>query len=230
VQSLVQGEDERTDIIKKAQRLAVLRDEGAPSQLTWTEEAEVEEDHRLTACRNAVAEAKNNIQKEYGSLRSAPSDVNKSYASLKRRELNLRRELKRRKLEGIRELWFAEKQVTPEGLQGDRVCSDSTSFQKSLRIPQNTSGAGPQRIRIATCLFGYPDTIEYSAAIYDLVYLCSNCGTSKKSISTTFNMDKKEIPPGKTEHEYRRTTEPPNKENDSEEHGQKLPSYCRWDL
>ena len=76
VQSIVQGEDKQTDIIKKAQPLAVLWDEDAPSQLTQEEEAAVEGDHRLMECRSAVAKAKNNIQREYGSLRSAPSDVN----------------------------------------------------------------------------------------------------------------------------------------------------------
>lgn len=130
VQSLVQGETQRTDLLKQIQRMSNLRDERAPGELSPEEKAKLDEHVELKVCREEVAAAKSKIMEEYGSLRAAPSDIHRGYESLQTTVGGLCKKLECERLHGVRKEWFADMLATPEGLQPENEFSDADSFNE----------------------------------------------------------------------------------------------------
>lgn len=172
VQSLVQDEGQRTDLIKQIQRMSNLRDERAPKELPPEEKVKVEECSELKECKEAAAVSKSKITREYGSLREAPPAVRRDHAALKNKERDLSRKLEHQGLYALRREWFANMLTTPEGLQSEDMCSDLENFDEYIRVPEHEFST--ERRRIATSFFGYPSEIDQPVVINDLVKLCSN--------------------------------------------------------
>lgn len=72
VQSPLQGETQRTNLLKQIQRMSNPRYERAPREFPPEEKAKLDEHVELKVCREEVVAAKLKITEKYGSLRAPP--------------------------------------------------------------------------------------------------------------------------------------------------------------
>lgn len=161
VQSIVQGEPERKDIIIQSQCLSNFRDENAPRRITEADMKRVEEDNLLIQLKDNCLKLKESIYTEYSSIRKAPYAVQKTYNFMKYKEKHRRETLTRQILKQTRDNWFKRKQVSPEGLQGNVI-----SYENMI------SSLGPVHKFIADAFFG--NKYSQLEVIHSLVQLsCS---------------------------------------------------------
>ncbi|KAG0138794.1 hypothetical protein HOY82DRAFT_595323 [Tuber indicum] len=159
VESLVQGEEQRLDLIRRTQRMGNIKDDRAPQELP--KEAGDRLAKALEPQERELAEYRSNIIREYRALRRAPRQVYRIYTIMQGRLRDRSRRLNAHMLDEVRRDWFTKILATPEGPRSsDRLWSFSDySFTEARR-------------RIAMAFFGGELDSSWPALMHDLIDLC----------------------------------------------------------